>query len=276
MNDPYQVLETGKDEKISFPERTLLHLGKGAQGMSQEAGQEEDSRKRKKQKRRSTPTGTMTHHTGTESLFVLLFLLLALLGAEYYLLLQSSPSEWVISYPVFAKAASGVLRLGTITRVSFLLCYAAFSFWLVRVSQTTPATRRSVAGTTRVLIILATLVAIYHLLTIHSYEATTVWWLYPASVVVVGLLLPMLAVALSGGGKRSVDKSERRRIDNEHSITIKTQRGYLNVPNPYRGSLVIGSSGSGKSASIGNAFLQQFVPKGIQRHRLRLQVSHAG
>ena len=205
----------------------------------------------------------MMHHTGTESLFILLFLLLALLGAEYYLLLQSSPSEWVISYPVFAKAASGVLRLGTITRVSFLLCYAAFSFWLVRVSQNTPATKRSVAGTTRVLIILATLVAIYHLLTIHSYEATTVWWLYPASVVVVGLSLPMLAVALSGTGKRSVEKSERRRIDHEHSITIKTQRGYLNVPNPYRGSLVIGSSGSGKSASIGNAFLQQFVQKGF-------------
>ncbi|MGB3850393.1 MAG: DUF5712 family protein [Tunicatimonas sp.] len=43
VNNPYQVLETGKDEKISFPERTLLHLGKGAQGMSQEAGEEEES-----------------------------------------------------------------------------------------------------------------------------------------------------------------------------------------------------------------------------------------
>ena len=53
VNNPYQVLETGKDEKISFPERTLLHLGKGAQGMGQEAGEEEDSRKRKKQQQRS-------------------------------------------------------------------------------------------------------------------------------------------------------------------------------------------------------------------------------
>ena len=54
VNNPYQVLETGKDEKISFPERTLLHLGKGAQGLGQEAGEEEDSRKRKKQQQRST------------------------------------------------------------------------------------------------------------------------------------------------------------------------------------------------------------------------------
>ena len=54
VNNPYQVLETGKDEKISFPERTLLHLGKGAQSMGQEAGEEEESRKRKKQQQRST------------------------------------------------------------------------------------------------------------------------------------------------------------------------------------------------------------------------------
>ena len=203
------------------------------------------------------------NHTGTEAIFILLFLLLALLGAEYYLLIQPGPPEWIASYPVVFKVASGVLRLGTVVRGSFLLYYSALSFWLVRVSQTTPATRRSVAGTTRVLIILATLVAIYHLLTIHSYEATTVWWLYPALLVAIGLLLPMLAVVLRGSGKRSVERSESRRIDNEHSITIKTRRGYLNVPNPYRGSLVIGSSGSGKSASIGNAFLQQFVVKGF-------------
>ena len=203
----------------------------------------------------------MMNHTGIEALFVLLFLLLALLGAEYYLFTQSGPFEWTASYPVVFKVASGVLRLGTITRGSFLLCHAALSFWLVRTSQAIAATKHPSSRTTHGIIILATLVAIYHLLTIHSYEATTVWWLYPASVVVVGLSLPTLAIALSDGGRRSVERSERRRIDNEHSITIKTRRGYLNVPNPYRGSLVIGSSGSGKSASIGNAFLHQFIQK---------------
>ena len=190
-------------------------------------------------------------------------MLFALLGAEYYLLLQSGPPEWIISYPVVAKVASGVLRLGTITRLSFLLCYAALSFWLVQVSQATNATKHSVAGTTRVLIVLAILVAMYYFFAIHLYAATTIYWLYPALLVAVGLLLPMMITVLGVSGKRSVEQSERRRIDHEHSITIKTKRGYLNVPNPYRGSLVIGSSGSGKSASIGNAFLQQFVRKGF-------------
>ena len=203
------------------------------------------------------------HHTGTEALFVLLFLLLALIGAEYYLLTQPSPPEWIASYPVVTKAASGVLRLGTVVRVSFLLCYAALSFWLIHTSQTTPATKRSIAGITRVLIVLATLVAMYYFLTIHSYAATTIYWLYPTSLVAAGLLLPTLAMALRGPGKRRVEQSERRKFDHEHSISIKTIQGYINVPNPYRGSLVIGSSGSGKSASIGNAFLQQFVRKGF-------------
>ena len=205
----------------------------------------------------------MMHHTGTEALFVLLFLLLALIGAEYYLLTQPSSPEWVARYPVVAKMASGVLRLGAVVRGCFLFCYAALSFWLVQVSQITTATKHSATRTTRVLIILATLVAMYYFFAIHLYESTTVRWLYPASVVAVGLLLPMLAVVLRSLGKRSVERSERRRIDHEHSITIKTKWGYLNVPNPYRGSLVIGSSGSGKSASIGNAFLQQFVRKGF-------------
>ena len=205
----------------------------------------------------------MMNHTGTEALFVLLFLLLGLLGAEYYLLVQHSTPEWIASYPVVTKAASGVLRLGTATRISFLLCYAALSFWLVRVSQTTPVTKHSATRTTRVLIILATLVVTYCFFTISSYQTTTVRWLYPASLVGTVILLPTLTIALRGPGKRNVEQSERRKIDNEHSITIKTRQGYINVPNPYRGSLVIGSSGSGKSASIGNAFLYQFVAKGF-------------
>ena len=190
----------------------------------------------------------MMHHTGTEAIFILLFLLLALLGAEYYLLVQpGAPRNGLPATRWFSKWLPGCCGwVPYLTRLSFLLCYAALSFWLVQVSQATNATKHSVAGTTRVLIVLAILVAIYHLLTIHAYEATTVWWLYPALLVAIGLLLPMLAVVLRGSGKRSVKRSESRRIDHEHSITIKTQRGYLNVPNPYRGSLVIGSSGSGK------------------------------
>ena len=199
--------------------------------------------------------------TGTETLFALLFLLLLLLGAEYYLLIQPSTPDWMESFPMAGKAAAAMLRLGTALRVGFLSWYTALCFWMVRSSQSTAATNYPFGSTARVLIVSVIVVAAYYFLTIRTHDSTTVYWLYPTSLVVVGFLLPMLVVALGISGKRSVERSERRRIDNEHSLSIRTQRGYLNVPNPYRGSLVIGSSGSGKSASIGNAFLQQFVKK---------------
>lgn len=76
------------------------------------------------------------HRPGTEALFTLLFVLLLLLGAEYYLLIESGTPDAIASYPVVAKVASVLLRLGTALRVSFLLCYTALSFWLV---QSSPA-----------------------------------------------------------------------------------------------------------------------------------------
>ena len=54
VHDPYQVMQTGKDEQISFPEHTLMHLGRGAKDVVHEAGSEE-IRKRKKQRQQSSP-----------------------------------------------------------------------------------------------------------------------------------------------------------------------------------------------------------------------------
>ena len=203
------------------------------------------------------------HRPGTEALFSLLFVLFLLLGAEYYLLTESGAPDVVARYPVVGKVASVLLRLGNLLRLSFLICYTALSFWLVQSSSSGAPTSRSFGSTIRILLILAAVVVGYCLFAIRSYEAATTYWLYPTLVVAVGLLLPMLVVAFGSAGRRRVERSERRKIDNEHSVTIRTKRGYLNVPNPYRGSLVIGSSGSGKSASIGNAFLHQFVQKGF-------------
>lgn len=54
VNDPYHVMQTGKDEAVSFPEHTLMHLGRGAKDVVHEAGDLGEVRKRKKQQRPST------------------------------------------------------------------------------------------------------------------------------------------------------------------------------------------------------------------------------
>lgn len=55
VNNPYQMLETGKDEPLAFPERTLLHLGKHSLGMGEEAGATDaEKQKKKRQQHRSS------------------------------------------------------------------------------------------------------------------------------------------------------------------------------------------------------------------------------
>ncbi|MEM6844990.1 MAG: hypothetical protein AAF944_23585 [Bacteroidota bacterium] len=53
VNNPYRMLETGKDESIVFPEHTLLHLGKQSLGMSEEMTNPDDEKQKKKQQHRS-------------------------------------------------------------------------------------------------------------------------------------------------------------------------------------------------------------------------------
>ena len=59
-------------------------------------------------------------------------------------------------------------------------------------------------------------------------------------------------------------------IENENSVNIpmtyqlegKLRQGYINVVNPFRGSMVIGTPGSGKSYSIYGPFIRQMIQKG--------------
>ena len=205
----------------------------------------------------------MMHSTGTEAIFTLFFVLLLLLGAEYYLLTQISSGALTEVHPLVVKVATVLLRFGNILRLGFLFTYAGLCPLIIRTNKSVSSTKHSFGWATRLPIGLLAVVAIYQLLTINSYPGRTIYWLYPASLVAVLLTIPMLALVFRNANNRTKERSERRRIDTEHSITINTRRGYINVPNPYRGSLVIGSSGSGKSASIGNAFLHQFVRKGF-------------
>ena len=49
VNNPYHVLETGKDEPFRFPERSLYEWGKGVQTLGEETAEETDQRRKKQQ-----------------------------------------------------------------------------------------------------------------------------------------------------------------------------------------------------------------------------------
>lgn len=73
----------------------------------------------------------------------------------------------------------------------------------------------------------------------------------------------------SSFGKDRFGKEGRRfqqtteKIENENSVNIKTEDGWINVVNPYRASLVIGTPGSGKTFAVLNPAIEQHIQKGF-------------
>jgi hypothetical protein len=64
---------------------------------------------------------------------------------------------------------------------------------------------------------------------------------------------------------------ETRLIENEYSVNLPTRffyrkkwnRGWINVVNPFRASIVLGTPGSGKSYAIVNSYIKQQIRKGF-------------
>ena len=204
----------------------------------------------------------MPHTTTIEALIIFFVSQLALLGVEYYLLVLVDATWLAEAHRSIRLGSELILAAGPLLRAIAGLTYIALVRLLKKLS---PSVQKNSSVPQWVTVVVGTMmvVATYTLWTMTSFEPYVIYWLYPTSLMVVLATVPILAFAIGRVSGSYEERSERRKLENEHSIHIKTRRGYINVPNPYRGSLVIGSSGSGKSASIGNAFLHQFVQKGF-------------
>ena len=63
---------------------------------------------------------------------------------------------------------------------------------------------------------------------------------------------------------------ETRRLDNEYSVNLPTKfyyqkkwhKGWINIVNPFRATIVLGTPGSGKSYAVINSFIKQMIEKG--------------
>ena len=64
---------------------------------------------------------------------------------------------------------------------------------------------------------------------------------------------------------------ETRLITNEYSVNLPTRfyykkkwnNGWINIVNPFRASLVLGTPGSGKSYAVVNSYIKQQIEKGF-------------
>jgi len=56
---------------------------------------------------------------------------------------------------------------------------------------------------------------------------------------------------------------EKKKVENPYSINLKTNNGWVNIVNPFRGTMVLGTPGSGKSYTIVEEFIKQHIQKGF-------------
>lgn len=74
---------------------------------------------------------------------------------------------------------------------------------------------------------------------------------------------------------------ETRLMVSEYSVNLPTRfyykkkwhDGWINVVNPFRATLVLGTPGSGKSYAVINNYIRQQIAKGLRLLHLRLQAS---
>lgn len=88
---------------------------------------------------------------------------------------------------------------------------------------------------------------------------------YPTAAVLT-LGAGFMAGALKATTKETGEglSAERVRIDTPYGIVLPAQGNqFVNVPNPFRGIMVLGGAGAGKTYSVGEPILEQFIAKGM-------------
>ncbi|RAK62405.1 type IV secretory system conjugative DNA transfer family protein [Hymenobacter edaphi] len=162
----------------------------------------------------------------------------------------------------FYDAAGGYLR-------ALLLLVAGALVFLPSAPERKPGqARRKPLRPQAVRIVVAScaglfLLSAYVLLGIASYSAAFIRVGYPVAATLV------LASGFVVGLLRALTKSpdfglsvERRRVDTPDGFSLPTEGGgWVNVPNPYRGVLVLGGAGAGKTYSIGEPVIEQLAAK---------------
>jgi hypothetical protein len=102
------------------------------------------------------------------------------------------------------------------------------------------------------------------LLFVHHLSLEQISTYYPASG--GGLLFMGYLAGMMRGSLKQADfglTTERKLKETPFSFNLPTaDGGFINVPNPDRGTLVLGGAGAGKSYSIGEPVVEQFAMKG--------------
>ena len=213
----------------------------------------------------------MRHSSTTLEALALLCISLFGLSLLEYLLVSQAESEsiewiqhlsaWINQKPLLKKLQQLLFKLGYLIRTGALLSYAGLVYVAMQARIPASLTRERTSKS-RFWFLLVLLVVFAAGFVMSPVFGTSLQLTFPLSLLGSIVLIPFIIQALQSLRNRPGYRAEGRRKPNADSLHIPTHHGYINIRNPYRGTLIMGSSGSGKSESIGNSLLSQFIQKG--------------
>ena len=210
----------------------------------------------------------MRHSSTTlEALALLCLFLLGLAVAEYLLLTQwllenTSWQAWLDTYPWLIKLQSLLFKLGYLWRVGGILSYTGLVYIVLKAQLPESSGQATNASETRCWVLSLLVCCFAAGFVLASAFDDHQHWIFPLALLGSLTLIPYWLQQLQRFRLRTAYQAERRKRPTADSLHIHTRHGYINIRNPYRGTLVMGSSGSGKSESIGNNLLSEFIHQG--------------
>ena len=199
----------------------------------------------------------MNGNNQSATLYLIAGGLILVLGAEYYFLtMEPAHTRWYLSaLKFFGKG-------GTFSRILFIalypLCFALTGGTLAE-EKRRDESKNKLPLWLWLLLYASSACLLYSIDRNPYYQA-----FYPISL--VGALLsgyPLGKRLRSRPGRESPVRNDRRKQENEYSFHLKGKDGsWVNITNPFRGILVVGGAGSGKSYSVAEPIIAQAAQKG--------------
>lgn len=202
--------------------------------------------------------------------YLLLFLALYIQNLPYF-------REIGLYIPEFAALMEKLMRIDFLTKIiwSKVIC---LSFLAITCIGTTAKKDRELKVPTIVaqgivglllywgsLLVISTVVMAYLLLTFFGFVLLNIAFDNLSKLINVNLMKDRFNF------ENESFLQERKQEENEYSVNLKTKfqhvkkqnEGWINVINPFRGTIVIGTPGSGKSFSVVLPFIKQHLSKGF-------------
>ncbi|MEO1218479.1 MAG: type IV secretory system conjugative DNA transfer family protein [Bacteroidota bacterium] len=189
-------------------------------------------------------------------LFGLCALFLSLAALEYYILWSGGGGEGLI----WRKIIPYVYQYRLIIRFGGIILYM-LSFFLFYQEREDQRERQLDEESSKMAIFISGGLTGLGILLIYNLDYLPYLdLLYPISFFLCLTSIPIWTNSLSAPSSKRI-QNPRKRIKSKLGFNLKLKDGWINISNPFRGILVIGSAGSGKSYSVAEPMIEEAIQK---------------